>query len=122
MTGGRLFVHNGSRVQACVALSTAEEELYSQVRGLQAMQSLKYMLQEVPSLRSHSLECISEVDSTACIDVMLRHGVVQLKHLATRATWAGQIVIRLKISHKPIQIGGTWPGAICEESADVSAV
>ena len=35
-------------------------------------------------LEIRSLDCISEVVSTACNDIMLRHGVSQLKHLVTR--------------------------------------
>ena len=137
---GNHLLHHWCRVQARVALSTGEAELYAQVRGLQEMLSMKYILEELrPSERS-ALRCITEVDSTACKGILLRHGVGQLKHLATRTMWAQQVLQREGIevrriprdvnsadclaSHNSprdlhrgiVRMGGKWPGVdVCFE-------
>ena len=78
---------------------------------------------------------MSEEDSTACKGIILRHGVGQLKHLATRTMWAQQILLQEGIEVRRIsravnsadrfashnssqdlyravdQIGGVWLGA-----------
>ena len=38
------------------------------------------------------LQCVAEVDSTACTGILLRHGVGQFKHFATPTMWAQQIL------------------------------
>ena len=101
---------------------------------------MKYILEELrPSERS-ALRCITEVDSTACKGILLRHGVGQLKHLATRTMWAQQVLQREGIevrriprdvnsadclaSHNSlgdlhrgiVRMGGKWPGVdLCFE-------
>ena len=92
MSRGLTSVLHWISVQARVAFSTAEAKLYSQVRGLQQMLRLKYLWVELRPLASGSLECISEVDSTACKCFLLRHGVDSLKHLAARTVRARQVV------------------------------
>ena len=57
-----------------------------QIQGLQELLSLKYMMEEPRPVEG------AEVDSTACNGIMLRRGVGQLKHLATRTIWAQQIL------------------------------
>ena len=134
----RHLLHHWCRVQARVALSTGEAELYAQIHGLQGLLSLKYLMEELRAAECRSLECVAEVDSTACKGIMLRHGVGQLKHLATRTMWAQQIpqqegieVRRIscvvnstdcRASHEDpyravVQMGGVWLGAQLDDKA-----
>ena len=85
---GRHLPHLWCRVQARVALSTGEAELYAQNQGLQELLSMKCLMEELRPAECHTLKCVAEVDSTACKGVMLRHGVGQLKHVANRTMWA----------------------------------
>ena len=54
---------------------------------------LKYLMEEVRPAECRTLKCVAGVDSTACKGIMLRHGVGQLRHLATRTMWAQQILV-----------------------------
>ena len=63
---GRRLVHHWCRVQARVALSTGEAELFAQIQGLQVLLSLKYLMEELRPAECRTLKCVAEVDSTAC--------------------------------------------------------
>ena len=141
MFRGRHLLHHRCRVQAPVALSTGEAELYAQIRGLQEMVSLKCLMEELRPAEGRTLECIEEVDSTACKGIMLRHGVGELNHLAMRTVWTQQIIQREAIevrrisrtvkstfclaSHNSfpdlfrgaVQMAGMWLGAQLDEYA-----
>ena len=88
---GRHLLHHCCRVQASVTLST-EPELYAQIQGLQKSLSLRYLMEELQPAECRTLMCVAEVDSTARKAIMLRHGVGQLQHLATRTVWAQQVI------------------------------
>ena len=146
MFRGRHLLHHRCRVQAPVALSIGEAELYAQIRGLQETVSLKCLMEELRPAEGCTLECIEEVDSTACKGIMLRHGVGQLNHLATRTMRTQQILQREAIqvrrisrtvkstfclaSHNSfpdlfrgaVQMAGMWLGAQLDEFAVFFAV
>ena len=84
---GRHLLYHCCRVQASVTLSI-EPELYAQIQGLQESLSLTYLMEELRPAECRTLMCVTEVDSTARKAIMLRHGVGQLQHLATRTVWA----------------------------------
>ena len=135
--GGHLL-HHRSRVQARVALSSVEDALHSLIRGLPKFCRLQHVMDELLPAACKSLPCFAEEDSTACKGIILRHGVGQLKHLATRTMWAQQILQQEGIEDRRIsravnsadcfashnssqdlhravdQIGGVWPGAQLE--------
>ena len=135
---GRHLLHHWCRVQARGALSTGEAELCAQIQGLQVLLSL---IEELRPAECRTLKCVAEVDSTASKGIMLRHGVGQLKHLATRTMWAQQILQQEGIevrrtsramhsadclaSHNlsqnlyrgVVQMGGMWPGAQLDDFA-----
>ena len=107
-------------------------------------QLLKHLMEELRPAECRSLKCVAEVSSTACKSIMLRHGVGQLKHLATRTMWAQQIPQQegievrqisraensadCRASHNSsqdlyravVQMGGVWPGAQLDEHAGFS--
>ena len=141
MFRGRHLLHHLCRVQTPVALSTGDAELYAQIRGLQEMVSLKCLMEELRPAEGRTLECIAQVDSTACKGIMLRHEVGQLNHLATRTVWTQQILQQEAIqvrrisrtvkstfclaSHNSsedlyravVQMSGMWLGAQLDEYA-----
>ena len=51
-------------------------------------------MEELRPAECRSLKSVAEVNSTACKSIMLRHGVGQLKHLATRTMWPNKFFNR----------------------------
>ena len=102
---GRHLLHHWCRVQARVALSICEADLHAPIQSLQELLSFKYLMQYLQHAECRTLKRVAEVDSTACTGTTLRHGVGQLKHLATRTMWAQHVLQqdRLKYdgSHVP---------------------
>ena len=90
MFRGRHLLHHWCRVRARLAVSIGEAELCAQIQGLQELQSLKYLMEELRPSECRTLKCVAEVGSAACRGIMLRHGVGHHKHLATRTVWAQQ--------------------------------
>ena len=100
-------------------------------------------MEELRPAECRTLKCAAEVES-ACKGVMLRHGVGQLKHLATRTMWAQHILQQEGIktrrisravnsadclaSHNSsqdlyravVQMGGMWLGAQLDDYASFS--
>ena len=89
---GRHLPHHWCRVQARVALSISEADLYAPIQGLQELLSFKYLMEEFRHAECRTLKRVAEVDSTACTGTTLRHGVGQLKRPATRTMWAQHIL------------------------------
>ena len=94
---GGHFLFHWSSVQARVAFCTAEAQHHSQDHGFQEMPSQKYLLGELRTVESRSHKCILGVDSTARKGIILRRGVGQLEHLATRKNWGQPVVQRESI-------------------------
>ena len=75
---GRHLLHHWCGVQARVALSTGEAELYAQILCLQELLILQNLMEELRPAEYRTLKCDAEVNSTARKSIMLRHGVRQL--------------------------------------------
>ena len=137
------FLLHWCRVQARVAFSIGEAELYAQhtasaraqhatvfscvlffAQGLRSMLKVTahchHLICALPPREAQPIPRVTRgtefdvfdgrvvtcrvLDSTACRGIMLRHGVGQLKHLATRTMWAQQIfqqALKFDGSHVP---------------------
>ena len=81
MLGTHLLSH-WCRVQGQIALGSGEAELYSNIRGIQELLFVKNIIEE--DAGKGALSLVSKVDASACKGILLRHGVVKLKHLSLK--------------------------------------
>ena len=78
-----------SKVQSNVALSSAEAELNSTVKGLSELVGLYNLVCEV--LQTTPKLSLS-TDASACRGMLLRHGSGRVKHLSVKQLWAQEAV------------------------------
>ena len=83
-------VHSSSRTQRCIALSSAEAELYSSSGVLCDTFLLKRVMEF--SLQLENLVVTLHMDSSSGRQVWMRTGVGRIRHLSCRVLWVQQAV------------------------------
>ena len=78
-----------SKVQSNIALSSAEAELNSTVKGLSELVGLYNLVCEVLQVTP---KLSLSTDASACRGMLLRHGAGKVKHLSVKQLWAQEAV------------------------------
>ena len=94
-TSGGLITYRGtvlmhwSKMQANVALSSAEAELNATVKGLSELIGLNNLISETMHVKPTMTLC---TDASACKGMVLRHGTGKVKHLSVKQLWSQEVV------------------------------
>ena len=90
---GTVLMH-WSKVQANVALSSAEAELNATVKGLSELVGFYHLICEVLKVMPALSLC---TDASACKGMLLRHGAGKVKHLSVKQLWSQEVVRTFEI-------------------------
>ena len=87
-----------SRTQAWVALSSAEAELVSMVKGCAELIGVRDMMEEL----GHTLQAVFYSDSSAARGIVSRSGGGRLKHIETNLLWIQEHAARGSIHFRRV--------------------
>ena len=91
LTSGGLITYRGtvlmhwSKMQANVALSSAEAELNATVKGLSELIGLNNLISDTMHVKPTMTLC---TDASACRGMILRHWTGKVKHLSVKQLWS----------------------------------
>ena len=94
-TSGGLIIFRGavlmhwSKMQSNVALSSAEAELNSTVKGLSELIGMSNLINETMGV---NVQMKLYTDASACKGMLLRHGAGKVKHLSVKQLWSQEVV------------------------------
>ena len=94
-TSGGLITYSGtvlmnwSKMQANVALPSAEAELNATMKGLSELIGLNNLISETMHVKPTMTLC---TDASSCKGMILRHGTGKVKHLSVKQLWSQEVV------------------------------